>query len=291
LCIADCPSPITYSTIFAPVSTNPHTKNFFNSIGNPDDVSGNGSEVLKIAITPKFIRYFIEQKATATIVFYGDYTLHSVSTTEDLTDQLSNILSKDTFLSKSFDSVKICWATDFEIIPTVFFDESEMAADTAFRVIMGGEANFIFDVPKAINDVLKAKFSNLTDYHSGVAMIEKLRKAGLAKADKLFINIQAESVEIACFDDNGSLRIYNRYEYKAYQDYIYFVLLVADEMKIDREKVKAVLMGEVSQDSQLYEMTQRYFMNVKFISQPEDIHFSKAFGEYPKYFNYPLYNL
>jgi hypothetical protein len=273
------------------VITNPHTKNFFNSIGDPDDVSGSGTEVLKLAITPKFIRYFIEQKVTATILFYGDYALHSVSTPEDLTDQLSNILSKDTFLSKSFDSVKICWATDFEIIPSIFFDESEMAVDTAYNVIMGGEANFIFDVPKAINDVLKAKFTNLTHYHSGAAMIEKLRKVGLAKSDKLFINIQAENVEIAYFDDNGSLRIYNRYEYKAYQDYIYFVLLVADEMKIDREKVRAILMGEVSQDSQLYEMTQRYFMNTSFIAQPEDIHFSKTFGEYPKYFNYPLYNL
>ena len=273
------------------MSTNPHTKNFFNSIGDPDDVSSRGPEILKLAITSKFIRYFIEQKATATLLFYGDYALHSVSTTEDLTDQLTNILSKDTFLSKSFDSVKICWATDFEIIPAIFFDESEMAADTAFNAIMGGEANFIFDLPKAINDVLKAKFTNLTHYHSGSAMIEKLHKAGVAKSDKLFINIQAENVEIAFFNDNGSLRIYNRYEYKAYQDYIYFVLLVADEMKIDREKVKAILMGEVSQDSQLYEMTQRYFMNMAFISQPEDIHFSKAFSEYPKYFNYPLYNL
>ena len=283
--------PITYSSIFTPVSTNPHTKNFFNSIGNPDDVTGYGAEILKIAIGPKFIRYFIERKATGTLVFYGDYALYSVTGDEDVAEQLSNILSKDAFLNKAFDSVKICWFTDFEIIPQVFFDKSELSENTAYNSLMDGEVNFIFEVPTVINEVLKSKFSNIEHYHSGAAMIEKLRKEGMAKPDKLFINIHADNIEIAYFDEVGSLRIYNRYEYKAYQDYIYFVLLVADEMKINREEVKAVLMGEVSRDSQLYETTYRYFRNIAFVAQPTDIHFTKAFEEYPKYFNYPLYNL
>lgn len=271
------------------MSVNPNTKNFFNSIGDPDDVGGVGTETLKLAISPKFIRYFIQQGAT--IVFYGDYTLQSVSGEADIADQLSNILSKDAFLSRSFAGVKICLSTDFEIIPTVFFDENEMASDTAYNSIMNGEAQFIFEVPKVIKDVLKDKFSRMTQHHSGAAMIEQLRKEGLAKSDRFFINIQAENVEIAYFDDHGALRIYNRYEYRAYQDYIYFVLLVADEMKIDREEVKAVLMGEVNKDSQLYETTYRYFRNIAFVGQPEDIYFSRAFEEYPKHFNYPLYNL
>ena len=87
------------------VSTNPNTRNFFNSIGNPDDISGNGTEHLKLAIHPKFIRYFIEEKASDTIVFYGDYALQSMSGTADLADQLSNIFSKDAFLSISRISV------------------------------------------------------------------------------------------------------------------------------------------------------------------------------------------
>ena len=273
------------------VSTNPNTRNFFNSIGNPDDISGNGTEHLKLAIHPKFIRYFIEEKASDTIVFYGDYALQSMSGTAGLADQLSNIFSKDAFLSKPFATVKVCWHTDFEIIPTVFFDKNELSPDTTFNSIMDAEANFIFETQREIVDVLNTKYSVIEHYHSGVALIERLRKEGLAKSDNIFINIQSDNIEIVCFDDKGSLRIYNRYEYKAYQDYIYFVLLVADEMKIDRDEVKAILMGEVSQDSQLYEITYRYFRNIGFAGQPDSIHFSRAFDEYPKYFNYPLYNL
>jgi len=197
LFIFNCQLSIANSSIFTRVSTNPNTRNFFNSIGDPDDVSGHGTEILKIAVNQKFIRYFIEKKANPTIVFYGDYALQSVSGDEGIAEQLSNILAKDAFLSRAFDSVKICWFTDFEIIPSVFFDESELAADTAYNPIMDGEANFIFEVPKAINEVLKSKFTNIEHYHSGAAMIERLRKEGVARPDKFFINIHAENIEIA----------------------------------------------------------------------------------------------
>ena len=273
------------------VSEHTHTRNFFNSIGDPDDVRGDGSEVLKLAIGPKFIRYFITQRDRDMVVYYGDYALQSVSSETDIADQLSNILSKDAILSRSFDRVRVCWFTDFEIVPGVFFDVSELTADAAFNPIMGGDADFIFEVPSVIKEVLRSKFSSISHHHSGAAMIEALRLQGLATSGQLFINVQAGNVEICCFDDQGALRIYNRYEYRAYQDYIYFVLLVADELKLDRTEVKAVLMGEINQDSQLYEMTNRYFANTGFITQPESVSFGRAFEEYPKHFNYSLYNL
>lgn len=279
------------SYIFALMSNQPKIKNVYTSIGQPLEISGNGTEVLKIAITPKFIRYFIEQPADRTIVFYGEYTLYSTSNNEELTIQLSNILAKDTFLGKLYQGVKVCWFTDFDIIPAIFFDENELTPDTVFNTIIDSEANFIFNVPATLNNSIKPKYSNVSYYHSGAVLIETLRQQGLASTDKLFINIQAEQIEIVYFDEEGKLRIYNRYDYKAYQDYIYFVLLVANEMQIDREKVRAVLLGEISTDSQLYEVTYRYFMQVSLIAQPENIRFSRAFAEYPKHFNYSLYNL
>ena len=181
------------SYIFVSMSSYPHTKNYYTSIGDPDDVAGDGSEVLRLGICNRYVRYFVERKSSSTFVYYGDYALHSVSGDDALAEQLSNILSKDTFLSKVYNSVKVYWATDFEIIPAVFFDETEMAPDTAFQIILNGEANFIFEIPRVVNEVLQNKFSALTHYHSGASMIEVLRKEGLAKSDKLFINIQAGS--------------------------------------------------------------------------------------------------
>jgi hypothetical protein len=269
------------------VTPNTHTRNFLNSIGSPDDVKGNGTEVLKLGIDHRYIRYFVE--AGDTIVYYGEYALQAVSTDAELTEQLEIILSKDQFLNKSYSLVKVLWSTDFEIVPTAFYDEDITDENAGVNEILGGEAMFLFEKIRGVCDLLRSKYP--VSSHSGAVLIETLRKLDLTKSKDLFININAQSIEILYFDADGAFKIYNRYEYRTYQDYIYFVLLVADEMGLNREETKAVLMGEVSQDSQLYEVTTRYFRQTAFIKQPADKKFTSYFEDYPVHFNYPLYNL
>lgn len=271
------------------VSTNPHTRNFFNSIGNSDDVKSNGTELLKLSIDYRHIRYIIEMNDT--IVFYGEYALQSVANDADLKEQMEIILSKDAFLNKQFSAVKICWMTDFEIVPTAFYDDSDTDADAGVNDILGGEAKFLFEKINSISILLDIKYPAAIHYHCGAAFIEAIRKNGLSASKDLFINIHSQSIEVLYFDEAATLKIYNRYEYRSYQDYIYFVLLVADEMQIDRESTRAVLMGEVSEHSQLYEVTTRYFRQTSFVKKPQGKYFSTAFDQYPVHFNYPLYNL
>ena len=271
------------------MNTNPHTRNFFNSIGNPDDVKGNGTDLLKISIDHRYIRYFIEQEDM--IVYYGEYALQSVASDSDLRGQVETILTKDAFLNKSFASVKICWLTDFEIVPTAFYDDSDTSADAGVNDILDGEAKFLFEKIHTVSTILDSKFPSALHYHSGAALIEAIRKNRLSESKDLFVNIHSQWIEILYFGEGGTLKIYNRYEYRTYQDYIYFVLLVADEMQLDRDETRAILMGEVSQDAQLYEVTHRYFRYISFVKQPADKPFSSAFDPYPMHFNYPLYNL
>ncbi|MCW3126561.1 MAG: hypothetical protein JWO03_2219 [Bacteroidetes bacterium] len=271
------------------MTPNTHTRNFFNSIGDPADVKGNGTEHLKLSVDHRHIRYFIE--AGDTHVYYGEYALQSVATDADLREQVEIILSKDPFLHKSYALVKILWQNDFEIVPTAFYDEDERTAGTGVNTILGGDAKFLFEKISGADQLLEEKFPLAVHYHSGAVLIETLGALGLTQSKDLFINIHAQNIEVLYFDETGALKIYNRYEYRSYQDYIYFVLLVADEMNLNREETKAVLMGEVSADSQLYEVTTRYFRQTAFIKQPADKRFSSTFEGYPVHFNYPLYNL
>lgn len=272
-----------------PVSIATHTRNFFNAIGDPADVRGDGTEHLKLSIDQRHIRYFISREEAN--VYYGEYALQSVSTDAELREQLEIILDKDAFLSKSFSLVYILWSGGFEIVPTIFYEEEETDDTAGVNDIMSGEARFVFDKAEGIAQLLRSKYPAALHYHSGAVLIETLRRTGQTESQNLFVNVSAGRIEIVYFDASGALRIYNQYEYRSTQDYIYFVLLVADEMGINRAETRAVLMGEVSQDSQLYDMTTRYFRSVTFAKEPADRTFTAAFEGYPMHFNYPLYNL
>lgn len=271
------------------MSTATHTRNFFNAIGDPADVRGDGTEHLKLSIDQRHIRYFISQANQS--VFYGEYALQSVTTEAELCEQLEIILDKDAFLSKDFSLVFILWSGGFEIVPTVFYEEEETDDTSGVNNIMGGEARFLFEKNEGIAQLLRSKYPAALHYHSGAVLIETLRRHDLTQSQNLFVNVSAGRIEILYFDGSGALRMYNQYEYRSTQDYIYFVLLVADEMGINRAETHVVLMGEVSQDSQLYDMTTRYFRSVTFAKEPADRTFSAAFEGYPMHFNYPLYNL
>lgn len=271
------------------MSTATHTRNFFNAIGDPADVRGDGTEHLKLSIDHSHIRYFISQGDST--VYYGEYALQSVTSDAELRGQLEIILDKDAFLNKDFSLVYILWSGGFEIVPTIFYEEEERDDTAGVNEIMGGEARFVFEKVEAIAQLLRTKYPTALHYHSGAVLIETLRRTGQTESQNIFINVSAGRIEVVYFDPSGALRIYNQYEYRSTQDYIYFVLLVADEMGINRAETRAMLMGEVSQDSQLYDMTTRYFRSVTFAKEPADRTFSAAFEGYPMHFNYPLYNL
>jgi hypothetical protein len=267
------------------------TKNSYSSIGIADDLQTAVGHGLKLSVDHKHIRYFIFDIRSGQIVFYGDHTLHNVNSDEELAAQMENILAKDTFLNKSFSQVTIGWSTDFEIVPTIYFEPSALDSGASVVDILKGDAKFLFAKVDPVASWLTSKFPLAVHTHMGAAMIDELSEAGIAGSNTLAVNIITESIDILHITDEGSLKIFNSYEYKTYQDYIYYVLLVADELMLDREKTQVYLMGEVSADSKLYEMTQRYFGHVDLLSKSTDIRFTPAFDEYPKHFNYILYNL
>jgi hypothetical protein len=85
--------------------------------------------------------------------------------------------------------------------------------------------------------------------------------------------------------------LHNKYEYHTPADFIYFVLLVADQFAIDREQTELVLLGEVNTNSQIYEITYRYFRHVTFQGKPSQISFARVFEQFPKHLHFNLYNL
>ena len=105
------------------------------------------------------------------------------------------------------------------------------------------------------------------------------------------MNVSQSYLDIVRFDGEKKLKLMNRYDYQAATDFIYFLLLCAEELKIDRESTELVLIGEVDIQSKIYDLCHRYFRNISFIAKPEAVNFTKAFDAFPKHLHFNLYNL
>ena len=100
----------------------------------------------------------------------------------------------------------------------------------------------------------------------------------------------AEYVDILVFKEGKKLHYFNRFIYQTETDFIYYLLLVCDESKINREQVYLVFSGEVNINSKLYDIAFRYFLHISFFKSSSSIVFAKAFDTFPKHLHLFLYS-
>ncbi len=267
----------------------PTLNNSFSSFGEIDPAVHYSDMLLKISANKNSLRYFVQSKAFGQVIFYGSYILHHISTSTELVSQLEKIFDKDEILQLPFGKVVYGSNTDYSVVPSI------MKSD--------GSGQFHYDETNSLSlaiqhvsepeveELLRLRFNNIEFRHLNSAFLNAIPDSENGIENKLFINVASEFMDVIKFKSNSVLQLMNRYEFKAVQDFIYFELLVSNELKLDRDTIELVLIGEVSADSKIYDMCFRYFRNISFINHPDNIRFSKTFSDFPKHLHYNLYNL
>ncbi len=263
-------------------------KNSFNSIGEVDAGISPSALVLKLSVTGSALRYFVLSQTHQQIIFYGDYTLYHVVNDNELAQRIEKIVEKDEILQLPFSKVMIGLDDKYSLVPNEFLfmiNRNEQLTQQC----PGTE--IVFGCQEVLLQSLKRLFGNVELLHLNSTYFHLLPQYLNDSQERLFVNVSQNYLDIICFDSGKKLKLMNRYDYKAAPDFIYFLLLCTDELSIDREKAELVLMGEVDVQSKIYDLCYRYFWNIDFIHQPEDINFAKAFDVFPKHLHFNLYNL
>lgn len=263
-------------------------KSAFTSIGEVDPSLLPASLTLKLLVTPSSLRYFVLSQTHQQVLFFGNYALHHVNQPQELAYRLEKIFEKDEVLQLKFGQVLLGMDTPYSLVP------SEMALMFAdwqkqSQKLDAIGAELVFERNDALQQTAARLFGSIKTSHVIATFIKQLPAAECQ--NKLLVQVSSDHLDIIRWNDNGGVDLLNRYEYQTATDFIYYVLLVCNDLKIDRETSELVLAGEVDIQSKIYDMCYRYFRNISFIQKPEHLHFSKAFDIMPKHLNYHLYNL
>jgi hypothetical protein len=127
------------------------------------------------------------------------------------------------------------------------------------------------------------------DYkHSSTIFIEKLLQEYKHTTDDCcFINITGNNFEIAVIK-NKKLQLFNCFSFKTKEDFIYYILFVAEQLNLNPEEVKVILFGEIDKNSELFAILFKYIRKVDFY---KPVHFSSFLKEnIPAHSNFTLLN-
>ncbi len=127
--------------------------------------------------------------------------------------------------------------------------------------------------------------------HQTSACIEGMLQ-GIKDLDKKSMLISLDnSLLTVLVVENKKLQFCNTFSYKAEEDLIYFILLVIDELKIDRENDQVILFGDIEHDSEVFSRLYQYIRQLRFGTKPSNIIFSFWFDEVFDHKYFDLYSL
>ena len=235
---------------------------------------------LSILLQPDGFSFCISSKneEDQPIVETLSFDLHN-ATPQIQTDFLKHSFSENEHLVNStFKSVNIAHANNLStFVPKAFFKEENISDYLKYNikvlqndfivhdVIEGAEMINVYIPFVYLNNFLFDKFGSFEYRHSSTVMVASLLKKTTPKDESIFyINVENGFFQITVIQNN-KLVLYNAFDFKTKEDFIYFILFTAEQLEMNPDVFKLYLSGQIDKESVLYKIVYTYIRNVHFL--------------------------
>ncbi len=265
---------------------------------------------LSMQIGNKSFRFCILDTRVNKCLWLEDYSFSSILFTEQLLDQLNLIFDDHMVLQAGFwQNIFLSFQNQqFTLIPEAVFkpeqaaDYLQLAADTTlepmdvhyYKHVSSGMVN-VFAAQRKTIDWFKAVYLNkhIQLVHHTSAFIEGLKynNSSSAKPSQTLSILIEESYLTIALVDGQQLEFCNTYYYTSVQDFVYYTMLVMQELKLNPETCKVILYGGISHDSAIFNTLYKYIRNVNFGAKPKHLEFGYKFDEVLDHRYFSIYNI
>jgi hypothetical protein len=220
---------------------------------------------------------------------------------EEYLTWVRDIVENTVELNTAFRSVKVVHSNDLVTqVPLALFDKDKLEEYLKFTVKLLENDYISFDVLESkelvnvyipfvnINNYLVDRYGPFVYKHSATVLVESLLNSTRnVDAHRMFVHAYPSSFELVV---TGAQRLllYNHFNYATSEDFIYYILFVAEQLDLNPEEIQLTIMGDLEKDSDCFRVVYQYIRHVDFhkpFQTPE------LFKKNPPHANYLLLNL
>jgi uncharacterized protein DUF3822 len=229
---------------------------------------------LSIQLSLDGFSFCITDVFTETILALYHYTFKAV-TPEVLLAEIENIFDTSELLKNEFKSISVCHENNLStLVPNSLFDKDNLAAYLGYAVKTLKNDYYTYDVIDTIEAVnVYIPFVNVNNYfidvfgsfnynHFSSFLIKQLITfSSKSEEAQVFAHIAKAHFEIVVIK-NQQLLLYNSFVYQTKEDFIYYLLFVAEQLKLNTETFKLRLLGNISTQDSLFTIAYKYVKDV-----------------------------
>ena len=214
--------------------------------------------------------------------------------------EIETIFDQNEFLGQDFKKVEVVHQNELAtLVPDELFHEDNLK-DYLQHTVKVLPIDFIcFDTSEKrntvyipfvnINNFLFNIYGSFEYFHSFTKLIEITSKEDVtAASDKIYIQVNNKNFELVAFKQN-QLQVVNRFEFQTAEDFIYYILFTAEQLKLDPETLQLVLIGDIEKESELYSILYTYIRHISFY-EANALSNREEFQSLPKHANAILFN-
>ncbi|PWK17144.1 DUF3822 family protein [Xanthomarina spongicola] len=242
---------------------------------------------LSIQISLNGLSFCILNRDTNTITYLKHFKENKKLNPFDALDLLKHLFNTEIELQQDFANIHVIYINELAtIVPKSLFNEDLLADYLKFNSKILKSDFIAFDsleindsvtvyVPYVnINNYIFETFGSFTYNHFSSILIEKILQIEKHAEDaKLYVHINKEHFELVV-TDKGKLILYNTFDYSSKEDFIYYILFTLEQLKLNPEKIKLILLGDVDKDSELYTIAYKYIRHISFGARTDSYNYT-----------------
>ncbi|PWG04994.1 DUF3822 family protein [Polaribacter aquimarinus] len=228
--------------------------------------------------------FCISNSTTNKDIFFSEYLFkETITTPEQLLSKIKDIFKTDKNLQYDFSSVLVIHQNALScLVPNEYFNENKLESYLSYNIKSLTTDYITFDnleilkcknvyIPYVnINNYIFQNFGEFEYKHHSTVLIEKLISIKNGQEKKMYLNVSKTSLDIFIFEKNRLL-FYNSFNYSSKEDFIYYILFTAEQLKLDTENLAVFFLGDIEKDSETYKIAYKYIRNINFLESNNPI--------------------
>ena len=282
------------------------TKNLVSIIDESLNLTDNSANNYHLSIQFGLIGFSISILSVSRnkFLYLKSFSFLKPITADEVIYEMEKVLLDDRIIDQAFKTVNVAFlGKKSTLVPLPLFEKNKAKEYLLYNAEISDSESVFFDTlqnMEAVNvyaleqikvDWIRSFFPAAKIMHHSTCLIDSLlgqNKNTLTEAT-LFVNIGESNFEVVLIDKKD-LVFYNSFDYQSSEDFVYFLLFVCEQLKLNPENLRLKLMGEIEKNSPLYTIISKYIRDVSFVDRNEVFDFSYGFYEIPDHFYFTLFN-
>lgn len=233
---------------------------------------------LSVQVALTGLSFLITNSAKTQVFEFSAKEFKKARTPEELLIDIEEFVSTKITDPSEFESVNVLYSNaEYTTVPTALFDEAK-ASDylkfnskilindfIAWDEILERGMHLVYVPYVNINNYLFDTFGSFQYFHTASILL-KILPTGTKFSEIPTVHIYVEKTNFQIIvQQSGELKLCNSYHYITPEDFLYYILFCFEQLEINPDIAKVVLLGNILRDDELFEIAYTYIRNLEFM--------------------------